>query len=188
MNGYFKNKDVFYWDVYYKVRTKSRQNKLDNKQNNKIYQNNEQQTQTQINKQQTINMRQLVYINSLQQITKKQCSNLTLKQLCEQISSLDSTQSNQFWKLVSNNIKPKKSPDAQKVYFNASFLQVMYSYSLTNEDKEQIYKYLRENDNLTQTEATQNIINEYFKDKDVFYYNVYKIVNNKRFQQRCSRK
>ncbi|CAL6049310.1 Hypothetical_protein [Hexamita inflata] len=179
MNGYFKNKDVFYWDVYYKVRTKSRQNKLDNKQNN------EQQTQTQINKQQTINMRQLVYINSLQQITKNQCSNLTLKQLCEQILSLDSTQSQQFWKIVSNNIKPKKSPDAQKVYFHASFLQVMYSYSLTNEDKEQIYKYLRENDNLTQTEATQNIINEFFKDKDVFYYNVYKIVNNKRFKQRC---
>ncbi|CAL6040232.1 Conserved_hypothetical protein [Hexamita inflata] len=169
-NQYYANKSIFYYDVYRTVQNNLRKNKG--------YENIEIVNQLLIDKEQRNSTYQQAYTKGLTEILGRDCSSLTNKEICEGILNLDSSQSISFWKFVTNQLK-KKTVDI-KNHFKRIFSEVLHQYNLTKEDIKYIEEYCEQNIDLTVTEVIQFLKNDYFQQKDVFYWDIYNIVDTKR--------
>ncbi|CAL6030287.1 Hypothetical_protein [Hexamita inflata] len=169
-NKYYTNKSIFYYDVYRTVQNNLRKNQG--------YENIEIVNQQQIDKEQRNSIYQQAYTKGLTEIFGRDCSSLTNKEICEGILNLDSSQTISFWKFVTNQLK-KKTVDI-KNHFKRIFSGVLYQYNLTKEDIIYIEEYCEQNIELTVTEVIQYLKNDYFQQKDVFYWDIYNIVDTKR--------
>ncbi|CAL6101972.1 Hypothetical_protein [Hexamita inflata] len=164
---YFISKNIFYYEVYHFILRKYK--RAENDQQQKV-------NQILFSQQQRNNFHCIAYKLGLKTILDQDCSNLTPKEICQLILSLNETQTKTFWNVVTNNCALQQTSKALKHYFLREFRQAMYSYIITKEDQKYIQTYFEEHANLTITEITQQLMNDYFKNKDVYYYEVYKIV------------
>ncbi|CAL6027488.1 Hypothetical_protein [Hexamita inflata] len=102
----------------------------------------------------------------------------TVKQVCEQIDSLNKDKYRQFWNLLASRVEPKKTTTQLRIFYQKVYQQELYTYSLNDEDKEYISKYIQQNTHLSLMEMTEQLIQSYLKGKDVFYYDIYKNVRS----------
>ncbi|CAL5996713.1 Hypothetical_protein [Hexamita inflata] len=56
----------------------------------------------------------------------------------------------------------------------------MFSYQLTSENKKYIQTFTKENSSITTTELTQQLLDSYFVGQDVFFYDVYNVISQKK--------
>ncbi|CAL6052481.1 Hypothetical_protein [Hexamita inflata] len=172
MQTYFKLKDIFYYRVYRQVfrsQLKSRNIKTTNEKNSKL------QHQQSV---ECKNHHTKIYAQVLQELLNKQLDLQTVKQVCELIDSLNKDKYGQFWKLLASRVEPKKSAAQLRIFYQKVYQQELYTYSLNDQDKEYISKYIQQNTHLSLMEMTEQLIQSYLKGKDVFYYDIYKNVRS----------
>ncbi|CAL5996601.1 B-box-type_zinc finger [Hexamita inflata] len=136
--------------------------------------------QTYIQKRGMIKMQDItqLYKETLNKLQSENYSQKSPKEVCLLILSLDKTMSTQFWNHITLESKQKSiyKVYAPKTYFQQQYCKVMYSYQLTEEDKQFILNFAQNNLTTPTIELTQQIFNSYFKDKDVFFYDIYYII------------
>ncbi|CAL5996611.1 Hypothetical_protein [Hexamita inflata] len=119
-----------------------------------------------------------LYKETLNKLQSENYSQKSPKEVCLIILSLDKTMSTQFWNHITLESKQKSIYKlyAPKTYFQQQYCKVMYSYQLTEEDKQFILNFAQNNLTTPTIELTQQIFNSYFKDKDVFFYDIYYVI------------
>ncbi|CAL5998307.1 B-box-type_zinc finger [Hexamita inflata] len=174
-SSYFKDRNIFHYDIYFQVRN-CMQYKI---QNNNV-QNNKEQKQTFAQKQSTVkmNLKTLQYIEALDYIQINSYSDKSPKQIGLTIKQLDQIKLKQFWQRVSkiNSISIIRN----KQYFQQYYCSVMYSDKLNNNDKQYIQNYVKQQINETTTDLTTQLLQSYFKERDIFYKDVYDVVHGKK--------
>ncbi|CAL5998379.1 Hypothetical_protein [Hexamita inflata] len=173
INIYFKNRKVFYFDVYFQVRNSIRNINKQNLKNIEL-----KQTYNQKRGEQNKIEKTLIYIQALNTIKQQDYSGKTPKEICFAIQQLNKSEESQLWQLVSENTNEK--PAGQKHYYQHRYFKVMFSYQLTSEDKKYIQTYTMENSSITTTELTQQLLDSFFVGQDVFFYDVYNVISQKK--------
>ncbi|CAL6017224.1 Hypothetical_protein [Hexamita inflata] len=163
---FFNNRDIFPQDIIIFVRERIYSMKQFEVKN--YSQIKQQQSQQQFN--QYIQW----YQQGLKYILKKDFTIQDPKQLIDIIKSLEYVNKVNFWKYIQKI--SNKTINSVQMYFKHEFCSIQYSYKLAEEDKQYMDKVLTENGSLLATIITKQLLESYFKDKDVFPYNIYKYV------------
>ncbi|CAL6070730.1 Hypothetical_protein [Hexamita inflata] len=131
-----------------------------------------------------------VFKQALQTTTNQQTDNLSPKQICESINTLSGQQQQQFWQLAVENFQPKKTIGLLKNYYRDTYQRALYDGQVTNEDKQYIYEFCQNLKDVTiNQEVTQQLESSYFKDRNIFHYDIYFQVRNalqKKGKQVCT--
>ncbi|CAL6011381.1 B-box-type_zinc finger [Hexamita inflata] len=171
-NSYFKDRNIFHYDIYYQVR-----NAL--QKNGKQVCTEQKCSFPQKQKYDKMNIKSQEYVQVLDMIQPDNHSIKSPKEICLYINQLDKISSKQFWTLYSQNNHTTIS--ISKKYFRQYFCCNLYSEKLNDNDKQYILNYVTQRANVTTTELTQQLFEtEYFKMRDIFYWDVYEIVHAKK--------
>ncbi|CAL6028931.1 Hypothetical_protein [Hexamita inflata] len=90
---------------------------------------------------------------------------LTFRQICETYYDLIEEEQKMFWTFLN-----------QKTGKSISNLKHIYTYHLNSEDKQNIKQYVEANSHQSVKELVNNLVNNQFQGKDVFYYEIYHVV------------
>ncbi|CAL6048679.1 Hypothetical_protein [Hexamita inflata] len=115
-----------------------------------------------------------VALNALFQHPKDQSP----KAICETINNLNQEQSLQFWNYLTTIVQPKLNVELSKQYYNNSYQAVLYSGRLTAEDKQSIQQFCEQNAELTKKQQTKQLLETQYKDRDIFYWEMYRCISN----------
>ncbi|CAL6017514.1 Hypothetical_protein [Hexamita inflata] len=168
MKTYFKDREIFYTLVYSFVnkqciRTKTKGASHENDQlTNHFQEKLDQKIQTYTE----------IYHNSINAVFNKDIKQFTSVQTAKYINQLKDKESLQFWRHVSSIVKTKSSVNIQKNWYLTKYLRVLYSDHLNQEDMQHITNLCNDY-KITATELAQSLIQNYFKERDIFYYEVY---------------
>ncbi|CAL6082147.1 Hypothetical_protein [Hexamita inflata] len=99
------------------------------------------------------------------------------KQLCLEIDQLNQTQSFQFWDYVTQ-LYPQKDKHKAKLYYNQAYKRILYSDHINNEDRQYIIEYLKNNTPSTPMEITKVLLQQYFKNREMFPYDLAKYIDS----------
>ncbi|CAL5996729.1 B-box-type_zinc finger [Hexamita inflata] len=182
MESQFKDKNLFYFDVYYQVRNDMKNMKQQKPKTNtqhitsQLAHKVEKSVETKllISAQRRSEKTQ-VYKEILNIIQQEDCSEKSPKEICQMILQLDQTTSKRFWQIVVSQTLTNYMQ--QKTYFRVQYCQVLFSEKLTDDDKQNIFKYVEDKLSVTTTELTQQLFSSYFKERDLFFYEVYKQIS-----------
>ncbi|CAL5998355.1 Hypothetical_protein [Hexamita inflata] len=83
-----------------------------------------------------------IYKEILNIIQLEDCSEKSPKEICQMILQLDQTTSKRFWELVVSQTLTNYMQ--QKSYFRVQYCQVLFSEKLTDDDKQNIFKYVED--------------------------------------------
>ncbi|CAL5985095.1 Hypothetical_protein [Hexamita inflata] len=114
-----------------------------------------------------------LYKDSLQKLFKYNMQNKSNKELCEIIDNLHNQ--NQLWKLVCTQMKSQKTKKTNiqtiKVQYNSFYRQALHSERLNEADCKYLEQYLERSD-LKISAIVEKLMESYFKDRDIFPYEV----------------
>ncbi|CAL6025284.1 Hypothetical_protein [Hexamita inflata] len=114
-----------------------------------------------------------LYKDSLQNLLKLNMQNKSNKELCEIIDNLQNQ--NKLWKLVCTLMKSyqtkKTNMETVKVYYMYFYRQALFSERLIEADCKYLEQYLERSD-LKISVLVQKLMEGYFKDRDIFSYEV----------------
>ncbi|CAL6082231.1 Hypothetical_protein [Hexamita inflata] len=107
-------------------------------------------------------------------------------QICNTITNLNKLQSQTFWSYLKQT--QKTAFIKLKAYYKASFQSVLFSDHLNESDKTFIRNQLDQDQTSSITDITQSLMQNYFKDRDIFYYEIYRHVFSQSKVQRCTKR
>ncbi|CAL5996771.1 Hypothetical_protein [Hexamita inflata] len=123
-----------------------------------------------------------MYRQGLTELQIEDCSEKQPKQLCQIINNLSSKQKNKLWKYLEKNIQPTKPQSQHSDYYERQYQRHLYTEHLSQQDIYYIKQFTLENQELLIIERKQLLMDGYFKNRDIFDYDIYKFI------QMCDRK
>ncbi|CAL5985085.1 Hypothetical_protein [Hexamita inflata] len=116
---------------------------------------------------------------------KTSMKNKTSKELCLIIDNLND--STEFWRLVENKIlSHNQFITHTRLYYRMHYKQALYSEKLNEADCQYLEQYYEEHD-LTISELVQQLMGSYFKYRDIFPYEVNRMLHKIQQQQKKRR-
>ncbi|CAL6074468.1 Conserved_hypothetical protein [Hexamita inflata] len=197
INIYFRDRNIFPQDITMEVRkyfsgqiSKMNQNLTDEEKSN-----NKQIKKMKSLKQQEHNISIMAdfYKKALSEIQIHYDDTITPEQQSDVIDSLSKHQLVQFWKALYSIIQPQRIIEVLKQQYNQIYKQILYKYRLNSIDKQYIQQYCDENYiSMSQIDITNKLMQNYFRDKNIFFYEVLrqvqyshqKLVKEKLFEQK----
>ncbi|CAL6070773.1 Hypothetical_protein [Hexamita inflata] len=181
IKSYFKGRNIFHLDVYFQIRNAFQQkaNKESRQINSqqKLLKTKQKQVQ-EIEQQTPIDRKTQMYKEILNIIQQEDCSVKSPQEICQMIQQLDKITSRRFWEIAVS--QTQTNTKQQQSYFQVYYCSVLFSDKLTSNDKSYIHNYIKDKLNITTTELTQLLLDTYLKDRDVFYYDVYNYVSQRK--------
>ncbi|CAL6018646.1 Hypothetical_protein [Hexamita inflata] len=172
IQSFLKGKDVFYYDIYKNVRSI----KLTLEKDKNI-------APTQVLYHDKVQNEQVAYFTTFYKQGLKSlnilCDDCSPKEICALINNLSykpnnvNCDSDKFWKFVVKTVNPKQTREKLKTFFLRQYQKLLYSYKVTNDDRKYIREFCEQNRDMLLVDVTQKLLDTYFKDKDVFYRDVY---------------
>ncbi|CAL6087300.1 Hypothetical_protein [Hexamita inflata] len=117
-----------------------------------------------------------LYKSGLQYIYSQSHVDKTPKDLRDEINKLNIEHQKLFWGYIQANSQPKRLVSFLKQYFNDTYCAPTYSDKINDEDKEYIINYVVENNELLVIQLTKQLMNNYFKSRDILQRAVYNYV------------
>ncbi|CAL6001081.1 Hypothetical_protein [Hexamita inflata] len=117
-----------------------------------------------------------LYKSGLQYIYSQSYVDKTPKELRDEINKLNIEHQKLFWGYVQANKQPKRPISFLKQYFNDTYCAPTYSDKINDEDKEYIINYVVKNNTLRVIQLTEELMNNYFKSRDILQRAVYNYV------------
>ncbi|CAL5998393.1 Hypothetical_protein [Hexamita inflata] len=191
MDGYFKNRDVFHYDVYQQLsickknqQLRSNSNQIDIVSIQQQFDHPEKQQTFRVKQQIEITDRNTsIYKTALKLLTNIESEHMSPKLICETINSLSEEQSKQFWLIVQENTFPERNIYDLRKYYKCSYLRALYD-EITLEDKQYIKEFCKNlKDTATYKDVTNILLKSYFKGRNIFHLDVYYQIRNS-FQQK----
>ncbi|CAL6048687.1 Hypothetical_protein [Hexamita inflata] len=189
MTSYFKSKDVYLNGVIQYVRYEKRQNNTYTKEDiiprYSIYKD---QQQYKLNQQQyggiKLDQQILQQYGQILKMALQSSLNIEIEYstqiICQTINALNKQQSKIFWNYLKQT--QKTAYMKLKMYYKTCFQSVLFSDHLTEDDKTIIRNQLDQDQTSSIAEITQSLLQNYFKDRDIFYYEIYRFVQHYTYQ------
>ncbi|CAL6058484.1 Conserved_hypothetical protein [Hexamita inflata] len=189
MISYFKSKDVYLNSVIQYVRYEKR---LQHKYQNDAYYNNEDKVSSiykmlgykvdsQLDQQQYGEILKMALQSSLN-IEIEYSTQI----ICQTINALNKQQSKTFWNYLKQT--QKTAYLKLKTYYKTCFQSVLFSDHLNESDKTFIRNQLDQDQTSSIADITQSLMQNYFKDRDIFYYEIYRHIFSQSKVQRCTKR
>ncbi|CAL6074848.1 Hypothetical_protein [Hexamita inflata] len=188
MTSYFKSKDVYLNSVVQYVRYEKRLQHI-NINNTYNYEDKVSSIYRMLNKvdsqldQQTQLSHTDIYRKALKTSLNIEVEDSKL-QICQSINKLNKQQSKTFWSYLKQT--QKTAYIKLKIYYKIVYKSVLYSDHLTEDDKIFLRNQLDQDQTSSIADITQSLMQNYFKDRDIFYYEIYRYVFYQSKVQRSS--
>ncbi|CAL6066282.1 Hypothetical_protein [Hexamita inflata] len=126
----------------------------------------------------------ILYKQSLNQVLKKDFSNQLAPELYQTITSLDSTQSQQFWDNLVSLVNPQRSVSYLILYFKSCYFRVQFTQILNINDRQEIQNIIQSNPTLTRQQIQELLIQQ-FSNRDICPKDIKKYLsrNYKKFKK-----
>ncbi|CAL6001097.1 Hypothetical_protein [Hexamita inflata] len=117
-----------------------------------------------------------LYKSGLQYIYSQSYVDKTPKELRDEINKLNIEHQKLFWGYIQANSQPKRLVSFLKQYFNDTYCAPTYSDKINDDDKEYIINYVVKNNTLQVIQLTEELMNNYLKNRDILQRAVYNYV------------
>ncbi|CAL6034152.1 Hypothetical_protein [Hexamita inflata] len=125
-----------------------------------------------------------IYKQALHHVLNKDYTHESPQIVCSAIDSLKVQQKAQFWQYLEQNVQPKRIKSVLQAYYRCCYQKVLYTDRLTSEDKQLIKQYCNSNIQKTYILITNELIQLYFKQRSLFFYDILKVVKEYLYQLR----
>ncbi|CAL6087334.1 Hypothetical_protein [Hexamita inflata] len=117
-----------------------------------------------------------LYKSGLQYIYSQSYVDKTPKELRDEINKLNIEHQKLFWGYIQANSQPKRPISFLKFYFSNTYCAPTYSDKINDQDKGYIINYVVKNNTLRVIQLTEELMNNYFKSRDILQRAVYNYV------------
>ncbi|CAL6057264.1 Hypothetical_protein [Hexamita inflata] len=162
MQNYFKDRDIFYYEIYRFVFNQSQVQRCTKRESNISYTKNYTE----------------IYRQGLSHVLEQDIDiNIEPEEIIRQIDLLDREQSRQFWKFLESNVIPHKSIKYLRTYFNIRYRKMWSCSQLSIVDKTFIDKFCQSHNELDNNQKVIQLSESYFKDKNKSQQQIHQYIN-----------